>query len=88
MSESDRYENLLAVSSSLQSQGGVLKVLGLVAVCAASAAGYWWGLPFGVAIVGLGVVLGVGMYVGGTFMAAAGEGLLALADIAKNTAKN
>jgi hypothetical protein len=32
-----------------------------------------------------GIIMGVGMYVMGTMVAAMGEGLLALADIATNT---
>jgi hypothetical protein len=84
---SARYDNLTTVSSGLQAQGSVMKVIGLITVCGASVGGYHEGLPFGVLIVGFGILAGVGMYVGGTFMAAAGEGLLALADIAKNTTR-
>ncbi len=37
---SDRYDNLLSVSSGLQTQGGILKVIGLIPVIAAFVGGY------------------------------------------------
>jgi hypothetical protein len=43
------------------------------------------GLPFGVGTVAFGIIMGVGMYVMGTMVAAMWEGLLALSDIATNT---
>jgi len=82
---SDRYDNLLAVSAGLQTQGSILKIVGMITFGGGGIAGYWWGLPFGVGIVALGVIMGVGMYVMGTMVAAMGEGLLALSDIAVNT---
>jgi hypothetical protein len=83
----DRYGNLQAVSSGLQTQGSILQFAGAGVAALSVVGGYFWGLPFGAALVALGIVLGMGMYVSGTFIAAAGEAMLALADIAMNTRK-
>jgi hypothetical protein len=45
------------------------------------------GLPFGLGLVVAGLVCGIGLYMSGVFMAAAGEALLAVADIAVNTTR-
>lgn len=81
-----RYGNLLAVSGSLRSYGGTLQFLGIIVAIASLFAGYYAGLPFGVAVVVAGIVLAIGLHAMGTFIAATGEGLLAVADIATNTA--
>ena len=81
-----RYENLLAVSSSLGIYGAILKGLGILfgvgAIFGAYEAG---GVEFGVVIVGGGIFSGLALYTMGLFLAAGGEALLALADIATNT---
>jgi hypothetical protein len=84
---SDRYDNLLSVSSGLQTQGGVLKVIGLIPVIAAFVGAYLMRDSPGFAAVAfvVGLALGVGLYALGTLVAAMGEGLMALADIAVNT---
>jgi hypothetical protein len=85
-----RYENLLAVSGSISAYGRAIKILGLVMGAGGLIGGVVglassnaWG--FGLAI--LGVFLGLVLHASGTVIAAMGEGLLALADIATNTAR-
>jgi hypothetical protein len=86
----DRYANLDAVSATLRTQGKVLKVIGLagggVALLGAlMEASNSAGLAVAVAVAG---VCGGGiLYAAGLLIAAGGEVLLALGDIARNTAK-
>ena len=84
---SDRYDNLISVSSGLQTQGGVLKIIGMITAGSGCMGGFFMRESFGMALVAVvaGIVFGVGFYVAGTFVAAAGEALLALSDIAVNT---
>ncbi len=85
-----RYTNLLDVSGSLRAYGGFLKVLGwLVGVV-----GVLGGLTamekvggYALVIAVLGIVGGITLHATGTVIAAIGESLLALADIATNTGK-
>ncbi len=83
----DRYKNLLAVSESLRTYGGLLKVFGWivggVAILVALVFYSEGGMKLVAALTGL--LFAVALHVAGTFIAAAGEGLLALADIATNT---
>jgi hypothetical protein len=82
---STRYANLFAVSSSLRAYGATLKVLGIIVAIMAALGGFYAGVPWLFACIIVGVVVGIGLHVTGTFIAAAGEGLLAVADIALNT---
>jgi hypothetical protein len=82
---STRYANLFAVSSSLRTYGATLKVLGIIVALMATLGGVYTGMPSFFVCIIVGVVVGIGLHVTGTFIAAAGEGLLAVADIALNT---
>ncbi len=77
-----RYGNLLDISSAMQTQGGILKFLGLLTAVGGSVGGYFTVGLFGLAIA---IPAGITFYVFGTFTAAAGEAMMALADIATNT---
>lgn len=86
-----RYANLHSVSESLRSYGTFLKFLGVLAGVGGVIGGYMASGKLGVLALGLvmaiGIVAGVALHATGTFIAAMGEGLLALADIATNTAR-
>jgi hypothetical protein len=81
----DRYKNLLAVSESLRTYGGLLKVLAGVVVVGSLLAGWSAGGAWVAALFIGGVGFGLVLYATGLLIAAMGEGLLALADIATNT---
>ena len=82
-----RYANLTSVGDSLKTNGIIVKAVGLVA----AAAGVFGGIQVGG---GMGIAVGVAAVVGGlllhsvgTLIAAAGEGLLAVKDVAEHTAR-
>lgn len=86
-----RYANLLDVSGSLRAYGALLKVLGWVVASLGLLGGFVAADKLGGAgaliVVLFTFVTGVILHVAGTFIAAMGESLLALADIATNTGK-
>jgi hypothetical protein len=84
--EASRYKNLHAVSGMLRSYGEALKLiawllggLGLLGALFAD------GALAKIMALTAGLLVGLSLHVTGTFIAAMGEGLLALADIALNT---
>ena len=86
----DRYANLDAVSATLRTQGKLLKVVGLVGVGVAVLGALMEGSNspgLAVAVAVAGVCGGGVLYAAGLLIAAGGEVLLALGDIARNTAK-
>lgn len=82
-----RYGNLLAVSSSIRSYGSAIKIFGFLigagAVVSWVAAG---SNTSSLAGVGIGLLIAFAVHSWGMLVCALGEGLLALADIAMNTA--
>lgn len=82
-----RYSNLASVASSLSLYGGILKVLaflliggGVLGVAVGVTSGAW------IAAVSILVfIIGIGIWALGLLIAALGEGLLALKDIAVST---
>lgn len=87
-----RYDNLVAVSTSLRGYGGVLKIGGWVIgigglVAGAMAGGAHDGLSklMSVPILVMAGAAGLAVHAMGTTIAAMGEGLLAVSDIALNT---
>ena len=87
-----RYDNLVAVSASLRGYGGVLKIGGWVigiggVVAGAVAGGAHDGLSklMSVPILVMACAAGLAVHAMGTTIAAMGEGLLAVSDIALNT---
>jgi hypothetical protein len=84
-----RYDNLVNVSGALQSYGMAVKYLAAVALVVGVIGGFAGSnnTGFAVAIVFAAVLAAVSLYAAGLMIAAMGEGLLALADIATNTGK-
>jgi hypothetical protein len=87
-----RYDNLLAVSASLRGYGRVLKLGGWVigiggglAGAAAGGAGENLSKLMSIPILVMACAAGLAVHAMGTTIAAMGEGLLALSDIALNT---
>jgi len=82
-----RYKNLHTVSGSLRAYGGIVKGVGIVLGIAGVGGGFTiHQTAIGLVVIGAGIFLGVFLHATGTVIAAMGEGLLALADIATNTA--
>jgi hypothetical protein len=86
-----RYDNLTAVSAALRGYGGILKIGGWIigigggVAGAAVAGGHNGSALIGVPLLVLALAAGLAVHAMGTTIAALGEGLLALSDIALNT---
>lgn len=88
-----RYDNLMTVSTSLRGYGRILKIGGwiigigggLAGAAASGGGGSDLSKIIGIPIVVLGCAAGLAVHAMGTTIAAIGEGLLALSDIALNT---
>ena len=81
----NRYANLLTVSNSMRGYGGLLKILGILTAVLGVFGGLNIGGVSGVACALLGGVAGISIHCAGVLVAAFGESMLALADIAQNT---
>jgi hypothetical protein len=84
----DRNSNLLSASRMLCRYGDALKLVGIaIAAVGVLGAVFADGLAWKLMSLAIAFLAGLTMHVTGTFIAATGEGLLALADIAENTAR-